>query len=180
MPTAASGHRDGHPVELVVVHRWGVAYTTPEAEALSYEGVIRYFLDRTHQASAHVVYPGSAVSGKATQMVAWSDYAWAEAAYNPVADDIESADHIWIPNRAKEYDEAGFAQLARIVAFRLHARGLPAVWSSRRGFCRHADLGAAGGGHTQCPTTNLVRWRQFVRAVQHETVRGGFRASWGR
>lgn len=174
-PTAASSSRHGHPVELVVVHRWGVRYTTPAAEASSYHGVVSYFSNPANRASAHVVFPGSAVPGEATQMVAWADLAWAEAAYNPVADDVESADACWLGE-----DDAGLAVLARIVAFRLHARGLPAVWSARRGFCRHADLGAAGGGHTACPTTDLGYWRRFVGMVQHEARRGGFRPVWGR
>lgn len=181
-PTAASGDRRGHPVKLVVVHRWGVRYVNPNGTLQSYHGVINFFSDRTNQASAHVVYPGLALpvgsrptDGEATQMVAWADYAWAEAAYNPVADDVESADAIWLGK-----DWPGFEQLARIVAYRLHKRGIPPVWSSRHGFCRHADLGAAGGGHTQCPTTDLVLWRRFVRSVQREHERGGFRDRWGR
>lgn len=174
-PTTACSPRHGHPVELVVVHRWGVRYTTEPVEAVSYQGVIDWFKNRANQASAHIVYPGSAVPGEATQMVAWSDLAWAEAAYNPVADEIESADAIWLGA-----DPDGLAQLARIVAFRLHIRGLPPVWSTRRGFCRHGDLGSAGGGHTQCPTTDLKLWRHFVSLVEHEALRGGFRPSWGR
>lgn len=173
-PTQARGDRHGHPVDLVVVHRWGVRYTTEPAEAVTYQGVVNFFENPANQASAHVVFPGSAVPGKATQMVPWHDYAWAEAAYNPVADDVESADAIWVGN-----DEEGFAVLARIVAFRLQKRGLPAVWSSRRGFCRHADLGQAGGGHLECPTTDMALWRKFVRAVQAEHARGHFRHSWG-
>ena len=182
-PTAASGTRNGHPVELVVVHRWGVRYTSEPAEKITYEGVIRYFSDPATRASAHVVFPGSAVPGEATQMVAWHDMAWAEAAYNPVADDVESADACWMPDPSKPgkvMDEAGLAVLARIVAYRLHKRGLPAVWSHTRGFCRHGDLGTAGGGHTACPTIDLALWRRFVRMVQHETERGHFRTSWGR
>lgn len=173
-PTAARGPRYGHPVSLVVVHRWGVRYVSPAGEAASYRGVINYFLDPANDASAHVVYPGSAVPNQATQMVRWDDYAWAEAAYNPAADDVESADAIWLGK-----DPAGFRQLARIVAFRLHQRRLPPLWSSVRGFCRHADLGAAGGGHPLCPTTDLTLWRSFVRAVQIEAQRGGFRKTWG-
>src|SRR5581483_3115732 len=118
-----------------------------------------------NQASAHVVFPGSAVPGEATQMVAWDDKAWAEAAYNPSSDDIESADAIWLG-----HDPHGMAVLARIVAFRLHARGLPATWSAERGFCRHADLGSAGGGHTQCPTTDLALWRAFCGLVEREAA----------
>jgi hypothetical protein len=175
LPTAASGPRSGHPVSIVVVHRWGVRYTSPAAEAASYQGVCLYFRDPRNRASAHIVFPGSSDAGAATQMVAWDQMAWAEAAYNPAADDVESADAIWLG-----HDPHGFAVLARIVAFRLHARGLPAVWSTRHGVCRHADLGAAGGGHTECPTTDLALWRRFVAAVQHETARGGFRESWGR
>lgn len=174
-PTSACGLRHGHPVSLVVVHRWGVRYVSEPAEAHSYQGVITYFMDRAHQASAHVVYPGSAVPDEATQLVRWTDYAWAEAAYNPAAVEIESADAIWLGK-----DAHGFAQLARMVAYLLHHYQLPPVWSHRRGFCRHADLGAAGGGHLACPTTDLALWRHFARLVQAEHLRGGFRKVWGR
>lgn len=173
-PTKACGRRYGHPVELVVVHRWGVRYTNEAAEAHSYVGVQNFFMDPGNGASAHIIFPGSAQPGRATQMVRWNDYAWAEAAYNPVADEIECADAIWLG-----MDPEGERVLARMVAARLHTRGLPPVWSSRRGFCRHADLGAAGGGHTACPTTDLFFWKRFVKLVQAEALRGGFRPSWG-
>ena len=180
-PTAASGLRHGSTVELVVVHRWGVRYQGPAETAKQYEGVISYFLDPAHQASAHVVFPGSAVPDRATQMVSWAHMAWAEAAYNPVADDVESADACWTGGaNGGPADPDGLEVLARIVAFRLHQRGLPAVWSHRRGFCRHADLGSAGGGHTACPTTDLGLWRHFVHLVQLQAERGGFRRTWGR
>ena len=139
-PTAASGQRHGAPIRLVVVHRWGVRYTTEPAEEKTYEGVISYFSNPANQASAHIVYPGTAHPGEATQMVAWHEYAWAEAAYNPVSVEVESADAIWLG-----HDEPGFAQLARIVAGMLHYNHLPPVWSHAYGFCRHADLGQAGG-----------------------------------
>lgn len=174
-PTNACSSRGGAAVVRVVVHRWGVAFTDEAHEAQSYQGVINWFSNPANQASAHVVFPGSAVPGKATQMVAWDQKAWAEAAYNPTSDDIESADAIWLG-----HDPHGMAVLARIVAFRLHARGLPARWSAEKGFCRHADLGAAGGGHTACPTTNVALWRAFCALVQHEAGRGGFRPNWGR
>jgi hypothetical protein len=108
-------------------------------------------------------------------MVRWADYAWTEAAYNPACVEVESADAIWLGK-----DEPGFEQLARIVAGMLHFHGLPPVWSHRHGFCRHGDLGQAGGGHLECPTTDLALWRKFVGLVQHEHERGGFRKRWGR
>lgn len=181
-PTTAYGQRHGATTDLVVVHRWGVRYTTEPAEAKSYAGVISYFQNPANRASAHIVYPGSAAPDEAVQMIEWRNYAWAEAAYNPTSVEVESADAIWTrqTDSAIVDDEAGFAQLARIVAAMLHYHGLPAVWSHRRGFCRHADLGYAGGGHLECPTTDLVLWRRFVRTVQAEHERGGFRATWGR
>lgn len=175
VPTGASGERHAHPVELVVVHRWGVRYVSEEDEATTYRGVVRFFLDPANQASAHIVFPGSAVPGEATQMVSWREYAWGEAAFNPVADEIESADAIWLG-----HDPHGFRVLARMVADRLLRRNLPPVWSHVRGFCRHGDLGAAGGGHYDCPTTDLTLWRSFVHEVQAQYERGGFRAVWGR
>lgn len=174
-PTPACSPRRGATVRLIVVHRWGVRYTSETAEAASYHGVINYFKDPAHQASAHVVYPGSAVPGEATQMVHWTDFAWTEAAYNPVANEVESADAIWLG-----HDPDGMAQLARIVAFLLQRANLPAVWSTHAGFCRHADLGQPGGGHLECPTVNMTVWRHFISLVQHEDERSGFRAVWGR
>jgi hypothetical protein len=173
-PSPNFSSRSGHPVELVVVHRWGEPEAPYPEEAKTYGGVVNYFSNPASKVSAHVVFPGSADPGQATQMVQWASMAWAEAAYNPVSDDVESSDDIWIGN-----DTYGMEVLARIVAFRLTMRGLPCVWSTRKGFCRHADLGAAGGGHTACPTTDLTQWRKFVSMVEHEFQRGGFRRNWG-
>lgn len=172
-----SGSRDGKSVSLVVVHRWGASSVPvlPNEEKISYGGVISWFHNPASEVSAHVVFPGSAVPNEATQIVAWDGMAWAEENYNPVADEIESADDIWIGT-----DVQGMTVLARIVAYRLHARGLPAEWSTEKGFCRHADLGAAGGGHTECPTTDMTLWKTFVDLVQAEAKRGGFPESWGR
>lgn len=180
-PSDGRGDRHGATVRHVVVHRWGDRWPDARGEAAVYHGVVNYLAAGVrNNASAHIVFPGSAVPGEATQLVRWSDYAWAEAAYNPTSDEIESADALWVPDAHGRYDDAGLAVLARIVAFRLWVRGLPAVWSHDRGFCRHADLGSAGGGHTQCPTTDLTRWKLFVRHVQHESARGGFLRRWGR
>lgn len=174
--TAAQEDRGGQAVVRVAVHRWGVAYTDAIGEAASYHGVVDYFTDPDHEASAHLVYPGSAVGrGRlATQMVPWSKAAWAEKDYNRSSDDVESADAIWLGK-----DWHGFHVLARMVAMRLHVRGLPATWSVERGFCRHGDLGAAGGGHPLCPTTDLHLWGMFSQAVKVELARGGFRRVWG-
>lgn len=188
-PTAASGHRHGHAIARVVAHRWGDRYVNEKQEAGVYHGVVNYFKDKKNGASAHIVFPGSAVPGEATQMVSWSDYAWTQAAYNPGSVEVEAADAIFVG-----HDVAGMATLARILAFLLATGGglyapfkrpLPPVWSHERGLCRHADLGAAGGGHTQCPTTDLAQWRHLVKLTQNEyhlAASGAkpFRQTWGR
>jgi len=162
-------------VSIIPVHRWGVRYTNATGEAASYRGVIEFFLDPANEASAHLVYPGSAVPGEQTQMVAWSQAAWTEAADNRRSVEIESADAIWLGQ-----DALGLAQLARIVGYLLTRFRLPPVWSAERGFCRHADLGAAGGGHLECPTTDLHVWNAFVKMVQAQHARGGYRRVYGR
>lgn len=150
------------------------------AEARSYGGVQNYFLDPKHQASAHIVFPGSAKKNEATQMVLKSEKAWAESFFNSVSMDIESADAIWLGE-----DPKGMQVLARITAFELWQFKLPAIYVSGKqllkgmpGFCRHADLGSAGGGHFSCPTTSMKVWREFVGMVQAEAKRGGFRKVW--
>lgn len=174
-PTNNKGNRNGAVVSHVVLHTWGVAYKDETAEAASYHGVINYFKQASSQASAHFVYPGSAVENEITQMVDYAHYAWTEAAYNPTSVEIECADAIWLG-----HDPAGFEQLAHIVGFLLHHYRLPAVWSHSRGFCRHGDLGMAGGGHLACPTTNMNRWKQFASRVEWNFNKGGYRKTWGR
>lgn len=181
---AATGNmssRNGAKVHRVVVHRWGSKFTTETAEEATYHGVINYFKEKSSQVSAHVVYPGSAVPGEATQMVPWHEKAWAEANYNGDSVEVESADAIWLGD-----DSAGFHQLAHIVAWMLHHWGLPPTEltpqtvATHHGFCRHGDLGVLGGGHFACPTTDMHLWAAFAALVKSEYNRGGFRPTWGR
>lgn len=175
VPTEAKGSRNGQRVTRVVMHRWASPYTTEAAEARSYGGVIAEFENPDNQASAHFVFPGSAKPGEITQMVRYSEKAWTEAAYNPSSVEVESADAIWLG-----HDPHGLAVLARITAFLLHKYDLPAVHSTTHGFCRHGDLGQAGGGHTVCPVpAGAPIWDAFTALVKHEAARGGFLKTWG-
>lgn len=174
--------RHGHKIRMVVVHRWASKFTNLHAEALSYDAVVKLFeQDRgSDSVSSHIVYPGSAVPGEATQMVPWHLKAWTEAYYNPDCVEIESADAIWLG-----HDPAGFHQLAHMVAWMLHHWHLPPTQLSASGvvhgsgFCRHYDLGALGGGHS-CPTTDQHLWNAFASLVKSEYHRGGFRETWGK
>jgi hypothetical protein len=156
--------RSAGPVRLVVVH---------DTEG-GYQGSIAWLCNPAAQASAHVVLRED--GREATQLVPWSAKAWACVDYNSASDNLELAGFArWY------YTPAQLRRAARIVAYRLHKRGLPARWAKGgqgEGFCRHYDLGAAGGGHAD-PTTSTVKWLAFVALVKLEARRGHFRQSWG-
>lgn len=155
------------PVRLVVVHR----------PVGSYHSAITVLCDPNHEASAHVVVRED--GREATQLVGWGKKAWACAWFNSASDNIETPDWIWTgPMNAEK--ERVMQVCARIVAFRLHKRELPAryVHPNGRGFIRHYDLGKIGGGHTD-PTTDPTRWEHFVALVEAEAARGHFRPRWG-
>lgn len=164
------------PVRMVVVHR----------PVGSYRSAIDALRDPHPghpelRVSAHVVVRDD--GAEATQLVPWNVKAWACAAFNSQSDNIETPDVIWTqPLDARSLH--AFQVCARIVAFRLHQRGFPAIWLRGdallhgRGFTRHLDLGAAGGNHRD-PTADGARWRAFVAAVAAQLHRGGFRRSWG-
>jgi hypothetical protein len=160
------------PITKVWLHRWGGG---------TFHGTESWFENPKSDASAHIVYAGEigADKGRAAQMVRYSRKAWTEAAYNRTGVSIECGDALWLG-----HDPVGFARTARITAFLLKEFGLPANWRhgvtfGRRGFSRHADGGAPAGGHTQCPTTDMELWWQFVGRVKGEAAYGHFRPEWG-
>jgi hypothetical protein len=168
-------------VRLVVAHRWADPVPRNVSEALGfYHGTINHLKEPPTDASAHVVYGGSLVD-EATQLVPWHRKAWSCETFNSITDNLEFADGMWFG-----HDEPGLRVAARMMAFRLHVRGLPARWirgealqhSTGRGMTRHYDLGSLGGGHTD-PTTDNALWELFVAMTKHELVRGGFRTHWG-
>ena len=176
--TPNMGSRYGLPIRTVWIHRWASPTPTTHRE---FEGVIHFFQSPHSEASSHFVFPGHAGPDRIVQMVPRARKAWTEAKFNTTGISIECGDDIWLGR-----DPNGFAQLARVTAHELWHAGLPPVWAhpqrfvSRRGCSRHADGGAEAGGHTQCPTTDLELWDQFVRRTQAEYARGGFKKGWGR
>lgn len=177
--TAKSGRQAGVKIETIFEHRWGIA----NAGAESIDGVIAEFMNPANQASAHIVYGGEVGSskGRCVQMVALADKAWTEAADNSEGVSIECADEVWLGG-----DPVGFARLARITGWLCIRLELPAVWvkdphtSHAHGISRHADGGAPDGGHTQCPTTDLELFEQFVGRVLAEVTHDGYRKVWAR
>jgi hypothetical protein len=165
------------PVRFVTVHR----------PVGSYASAIETLCDPQpahpeRRVSAHVAVREDCL--EATQLVAWNRKAWHCAGFNSASEGVETPDWIWTGPLTADALRV-MAVCARIVAFRLHRRGWPARWLqggallSGRGFTRHFDLGAAGGGHTD-PTTDPHRWGIFAAMVRHELARGHFRPAWGR
>jgi N-acetyl-anhydromuramyl-L-alanine amidase AmpD len=149
---------------LVVVHR----------PVGGFAGAERTLTDPAAQVSAHVLTDSNR---EAVQLVPWDRKAWACASFNSVSYNVEVDDHAWDGT-----DPAAWRTAARIFAFICTKTGIPPDWSHDPirdpGICRHYDLGAAGGGHTD-PTTDTAEWLRFVDRVQLEHARGGFRPSWG-
>lgn len=154
---------------LVVVHR----------PVGSYHGSVEWLCNPRSQASAHILTEGNGTGvDEATQLVAWDRKAWHAMSFNSVSYGIEVDDDAWDGD-----DKGAFATAARIVAFLCHKTGIPAEWSKdplhKPGVVRHFDLGAAGGNHMD-PTQDRLLWTAFLRQVNRELKRGGFRKTWGR
>lgn len=179
-PTQAKSSRaSGVEVEELFMHRWGIGDWKHE----SIDGVIAHFMDPANQASSHLVYAGEVGkdAGRCVQMVALADKAWTEAADNSEGVSIECGDAMWLLA-----DPRGFARAARIAGWLLNHEHLPAAWVRNphgthvHGISRHADGGAADGGHTLCPTDDLELWQQFVARVKAEIAHGGYRTLYAR
>lgn len=146
-------------VELIVVH-------TPEG---SYNAMVEYICRSSSQVSYHVLLREDGL--EATQLVAWGRKAWHAKVHNGRSEGISAAGYARNFNVRSEQSK----RLARIVAFRLHKRGLPASWSTKRGFCRHADLQT-----DRSDPMSRAKWLVFVGMVKYEKARGRFRKEWGR
>jgi len=142
--------RGGRKVDVIVVH---------DCEG-SFGGSIAWFQQAKSRVSAHIVL--SEDGTQAVQMVDWANKAWHVCGINPMSEGIEAAGYSAKGLRAPEWQA-----LAAIVAFRLHVRGLPPVWTrgGPGGFCQHKDLGAVGGSHYDITSDPSVM-NTFVAMVQ--------------
>lgn len=158
-------------IRLIVVH-------TPEG---SYGPMIRYITvppngkfweDDDRRVSYHGMLRED--GDEFTQFVGWDQKAWHAGAFNSLSEGISAAGFAAKFNVKSNQSKV----LARIVAFRLRERGLPARWSrdgGGKGFCRHADLQS-----DRKDPMSRTKWLIFVGMVKYEHARGRFRASWGK
>ncbi len=151
VPSPNYSSRGGARISKIVAH---------DCEG-SYAGAVSWFAQRASRVSAHIVL--SEDGTQATQCVALGDKAWHACNFNPTTIGVEIAG----------YAHAGFsgAELgadAAIIAWLLHAYGLPCRWAEHGlgdGVCSHYDLGQLGGGHDDI-TTDPAVWQAFFARVQ--------------
>ncbi len=150
-PSPNYSSRGGQKVRLIVAH---------DCEG-SYAGSVAWFAMARSRVSAHLVL--SEDGSEATQMVAWGNKAWHACDFNPFSEGIEAAGYA-----AKGFPAVEWSALAALVAWRLHANGLPCQEANPAnnwtGFTEHAKLGAAGGGHHDL-TEDPNKWSAFVGLV---------------
>ena len=136
--------RGGQRVRLIVVH------DCEGGEA----GSVSWFAMAKSQVSAHIVLSEDGL--RAIQMVAWANKAWHACNVNSFSEGIEAAGYA-----AKGLSAPEWKALAAIVAFRLHANGVPCQRASAAndwtGYCQHVDLGLMGGGHHDITLDPAIR-----------------------
>lgn len=155
--------RGGARVDKIIVH---------DTEG-SYGSAVAWFAQRASRVSAHFVVKED--GSEATQMVDVGDSAWHVCAFNRSTIGVEMAGFA-----AKGFGSSEWLAVASIVAFHLHHLQLPNKWAKGGvgpGFCRHYDLGRAGGGHSD-PTTDDKKWLEFCAMVTAAYDHGNFPALW--
>lgn len=152
-------------VDLIVVH---------DCEG-SYAGAVNWFANRKSNVSAHLVLKEDGT--EATQMVAFGEKAWHACDFNSRSIGVEMGGF-----EDRGFPDAEWQRAAVIVAYLLQKFEIPVQFAKGGvgpGFCRHLDLGKAGGGHSD-PTRDDAVWQKFITYVEAAHAAGGFPASWGR
>lgn len=161
-PNSSTRTHGNDAVDLIIVH-------TPEGP---YEAMNEFLGRASAQVSYHTLTKED--GSETTQHVQFSRKAWHAKVHNS-----RSEGHALAGNAASTRAfSPGGRKLARIVAFRLHKRGLPPVWRKHGevggGFCRHADLQT-----DRSDPMNKYRWYSFVALVKFQHALGHFRKTWG-
>jgi N-acetyl-anhydromuramyl-L-alanine amidase AmpD len=145
----------------------------------SYHGSADWLCNPKSEASAHLLTEGNGTGvDVATQLVPWDQKAWACMSFNSVSYNIEVDDDAW---NGKDPEALLVAQ--RVFGFLCHKTGIPAQLSKRpthdHGIISHFLLGIAGGRHTD-PTEEMAKLTVFIKGVQYQVNRGGFRSTYGK
>lgn len=166
LPSPNVSSRRGTVPNLIVLHETGG----------SYSGAVSWLRNPVSDASSHLVLREDGL--RAAQLVRLADKAWTQASYNPRGVSLELAN-----TTAKGYaTERQLQVAARIFGWLCLHLHVPPKWARGGvgpGVCMHRELGAAGGGHTQCGP-NDDGWQRFLGYLHHEIERGDYRKAWAR
>lgn len=156
--------RHGAAADLIVWHETAGAYA----------GSVAWLCNPRAQASAHLVIREDGL--EATQLVPLAGKAWHAAAYNGRSIGVEHA-NVTPLGYASEHQLRASARVFGWLCLHL---SIPPRWARGgvgHGVCYHGELGAAGGGHTNCgPTPD--GWAVFLDLLGDEIERGGYRKQW--
>ena len=163
-PTPNQSSRGGTIPTLVVWHETAGAYA----------GAVSWLCNPAADASAHLVVREDGM--EATQLVHIAEKAWHAVSFNSKSIGVEHA-NVTPKGFSTEKQLQVSARIFGWFCIRYH---IPPRWSRNGqtpGVCRHLDLGAAGGGHTQCGPGD-ADWQRFLDMLGHEVERGGYRRTW--
>lgn len=149
--------RGGVPIARMVLH-------TSEGGGTAL-GLRDYFNQSGVEASSHKAVDQT---GDSVTMVPDSEKAWTQAAYNPGSLSIEQIGYAstthdqWVRGHHNQ-----LCRVARILAGWSIAHDIPLRNSVAHGVCQHKDLGAEGGGHSDCgpgyPMKYVLHWARYFR-----------------
>jgi hypothetical protein len=145
----------------------------------AYHGSADWLCNPKSEASAHLITEGNGTKvDEATQLVPWDQKAWACMSFNSVSYNFEIDDDAW-----NGKDPGALLVAQRIFGFFCHKTGIPPRLSVKPthdpGIISHFLLGVAGGSHTD-PTEEIAKLKAFIRGVDYQVHRGGFRTTWGK
>lgn len=165
-PSQNRSSRQGERIDLLVWHETAGAYA----------GSVQWLRNPRANASAHLVVRED--GRQVTQLVPLALKAWHAAAYNSRSVGVEHANVT-----AKGYStDAQLVESARIFGWLCLHLKIPPRWARAGhgpGVCYHAELGAAGGGHSQCGP-DAAGWLRFLELLQENAAAGGYRSKWAR
>lgn len=137
--------RGGVKPRLIVVHIT-VSHNRPGMADI--DAILDFFGNLSTQASSHIV---NDAEGHDARCVPDEAKAWTQAAYNPMSLSIEQIEYAdkprerWLKENGPQLENTALWIAAWSVKY-----GIPIRHSTTKGVCQHRELGAAGGGHTDC------------------------------
>jgi hypothetical protein len=133
--------RNGRKPRIIVLHTTE-GHNRPGLSDL--QGLVSMFDNPATQASSHI---GNDAEGNDARMVPDDRKAWTQAQFNPIALSIEQ---IGFAADSGSMSQKQLANTAAWIAHWSRKYDIPIRHSTTHGVCQHRDLGAAGGGHSDC------------------------------